>query len=139
MYNKSIVKLIIINVETSIEFSMGVKQGNSMVLVLFLFLIMAFAKKLEDEWTALGLSKSQFAHKDNSPRSTGQLVSQQPGTFLSGILFDLLCMIYVDDGIFVFESRTDIEKGITLLSDHFACFGLEMHIGTGGKPSKTEC
>ena len=35
------------------------------------------------------------------------------------MLFDLFCMIYVDDGAFVFESRTDIEKGITLLSDHF--------------------
>ena len=39
-------------------------------------------------------------------------------------------MLYVDDGTFVFESRTDTEKGITLLSDHFARFGLEMHIGT---------
>ena len=48
-------------------------------------------------------------------------------------------MIYVDDGAFVFESRTDIEKGITLLSDNFAQFGLEMHIGTGKNPSKTEC
>ena len=47
-------------------------------------------------------------------------------------------MLYVDDGTFVFESRTDIEKGITLLSDHFARFGLEMHIGMGRKPSKTE-
>ena len=44
-------------------------------------------------------------------------------------------MLYIDDGAFVFESRTDIEKGITLLSDHFDRFGLEMHIGM--KPTKT--
>ena len=48
-------------------------------------------------------------------------------------------MLYVDDGAFFFESRTDIEKVITLLSDHFAWFGLEIHIGTGKKTSKTEC
>ena len=104
-----------------------------MAWVIFLFLMMAFAKTLEDEWTALGLIKSQFAHKYNSPRSTGQLVSHRPGTFLSGILFNLFCMLYVDDGSFVFESRTDIEKGITLIFDHFAWFGLEMHIGTEKK------
>ena len=33
-----------------------------------------------------------------------------------------------------FESRTDIEIGINLLSNHFARFGLEMHIGTEKKP-----
>ena len=124
MYDKSIVKLIIGKVETSIDFKVGVKQGYNMAPVLFLFLMMAFAEPQEDEWMDLGLSKAQFARKDNSPRSTGKLVSHQPGTFSSGILFDLLCMLYVDDGTFVFESRTDIEKGITLLSYHFARFGL---------------
>ena len=42
-------------------------------------------------------------------------------------------MIYLYNGAFVFESRTDIKKGITLLYYHFARFGLEMHIGTGKK------
>ena len=85
--------------------------------VLFLFLMMAFSETLEDEWTYLGLSKAQFARKENSPRSTIQLVSHQPGNFLSGMLFDLFYMLYVGDGAFVFESRTDVEKGFTLLSD----------------------
>ena len=48
-------------------------------------------------------------------------------------------MLYVDDGAFVFESSNDTEKGTTLLTDHFARFGLEMHIGTEEKSSKTEC
>ena len=48
-------------------------------------------------------------------------------------------MLYVDDGSFVFESRTDIEKYFTLLSDYFAQFGLKMHIGTEKITSDTEC
>ena len=64
------------------------------------------------------------------PRITGQLVIHRTGTFTTGTLFDILCMLHVDDGTFVFESRADIKKGITLLSDHLAWFGLEMHIGT---------
>ena len=73
--------------------------------ILFNFLktaSMAFAKTLEDEWTPLGIIKYQFARKDNSPRSTGQLVRHWPGTFSSGILFDLFCMIHVDNGAFFF-------------------------------------
>ena len=139
MYNRSIVKLIIRKVEISIEFKGCVKKGDIMAPVLVLFLMMAFAKTLEDEWTALVLSKAEFVCNDNSPRSTRKLVSHRPGTFSSGILFDLFCMLYVDNGAFVFEFRTDIKKGITLLSDNFSRFGLEMYIGTGGKSSKTEC
>ena len=75
MYDKSIVNLIIVKVDTYIYFNLVVKQVYSMAPVLFLLLMMAFAKTLEDEWTALGLSKSQFVRKDNSPRSTGLLVS----------------------------------------------------------------
>ena len=44
MYNKSIFKLIISNMETSIDFKVGVKQGDSMAPLLFLFLMMSFSK-----------------------------------------------------------------------------------------------
>ena len=127
---KKITKLIIGKVETFIDFKVGVKKVDRMDPLKFLFWMMAFAKTLEDKWTDLGLSKSQFSCKDNSPISTGQLVIHQPGTFLSGMLFDLFWMLYIDDGEFVFESRTNIEKMITLLFYHFARFVLRMHIGT---------
>ena len=110
MYNTSIVKLINGKVETSIDFKVVVKQGKIMAPVIFMFLMMAFAESLEDKWTALGISKAKYACKDNSPRSTGQLVIHRPVTFSYGMLFDLFCMLYVDDGAFVFEPRTDIEK-----------------------------
>ena len=107
-----------------------------MAPVIFIFLMMAFSKTLEDEWTDLGLRKAQFVRKDNSPRSTRQLVSHRPGTFSSWVIFDLLCMIYLYDGIFVFESSNDIEKRINLLSNHFARLRLEMHIRTQKKPQR---
>ena len=55
------------------------------------------------------------------------------------MIFEIFCMLYVNNGAFVFESRTDTEIGTTLLTDHFARFVLEMHIGTEEKSSKTEC
>ena len=48
-------------------------------------------------------------------------------------------MLYVDDGAFPFEDREQLMLGAQLIFDHFKIFGLEMHIGRGGKSSKTEC
>ena len=45
-------------------------------------------------------------------------------------------MLYVDDGAFEFESSTNIEKGITILSDHFAWFSPKMHIGMKEIPQR---
>ena len=111
MYNKSIAKLIIGKVETSIDFKVGIKQGYSMAPVLFLFLMMVFYETLEGEWTALGKSKAQFACKDKSPRSTGQLVIHRPGTFSSDMIFNLLCVPYIDNGTFFLNPGPTLKKG----------------------------
>ena len=50
MYKDGVVKLVIGEFETTIEFKIGVKQGDSVAPVLFLFIVMAFAKTLEKEW-----------------------------------------------------------------------------------------
>ena len=47
MYNKSVVKLITNNIETSMNWKVGFKQGYSMDPVLFMFLIMIFFGTLE--------------------------------------------------------------------------------------------
>ena len=60
MYNKIIFNIIIGKVKKSIGFKVGVKKGDIMATVLFLFLMTAFSKTLEDEWLALGLSKEIF-------------------------------------------------------------------------------
>ena len=39
----------------------------------------------------------------------------------------------------MFEIRRYPEKGLLLIFTNFYNFGLEMHIGRGPKPSKTEC
>ena len=139
MYADSVVRLIIGKFDMSIPFKVGVKQGDSVAPVLFLFLMMAFAETLEQHWIANGLTKATFSRCSNSPRSTGQLISHKPKDFSKGILFQIFCMLYVDDGAFLFESREHLEIGVPLLLKHFSKFGLEMHIGNKNKPSKTEC
>ena len=47
MYMDSVVGLIFGKIDTYIPFKVGVKQGDSMAPVLFLFVIMSFVETLE--------------------------------------------------------------------------------------------
>ena len=47
-------------------------------------------------------------------------------------------MLYVDDGAFAFPSRKELEIGSAVVRQQFAKFGLEMHVGSATKASKTE-
>ena len=100
---------------------------------------MDFDETLEDKRMDLGPSKAQFACKDNSPRSTVQLVSHHPGTLSSGTLFDIFCMLYVDDRVFVFESRTNIEKRITPFPTILIGLASKCTLARKKETSNTEC
>ena len=80
-----------------------------------------------------------FHQRTHSPRDKGCLNGHKRNTSEDGALFDLFSVLYVDDSAFNFEDRSKMEKGGELIFSHFTKFGLEMHIGRGGKPSKTEC
>ena len=59
-------------------------------------------------------------------------------TFSEGTLFDIFCILYVDDGAFGFPSRKEIEIGTAIVCRQFIKFGLETHVGGAIKASKTE-
>jgi hypothetical protein len=71
----------------------------------------------------------------------GKLRGHLPKDYLSQGLtaVKILQCLYVDDGAFIFASRTDLKKGLTLIHKHLERLGLEMRIGQGENPSKTEC
>ena len=115
------------------------KQGDSVAPVLFLFLMMAFAEVIEQEWDKNGIEKIKFKRHTNSTHSASRVTSHPAKNFSQGTLFDIFCILYVDDGAFAFISRYDPEIGAKLVYETFAKFGLQMHIGTTEKASKTEC
>ena len=50
----------------------------------------------------------------------------------------MFCILYVDDGVFAFESRKQIEIGSIIVQRQFSKFGFQMHVGSNAKASKTE-
>eukprot|EP00978_Attheya_sp_CCMP212_P012127 scaffold30130_cov58-Attheya_sp.AAC.9 len=87
----------------------------------------AFAETLEDSWEEAEIEVPTYNYHPNYERTKSK------GTIL--VLNNLL---YVDDGAFIFTNKSDMIKAAKIIFDHFACFGLIMHIGKNGKKSKTE-
>ena len=103
----------------------------------------AFAKTLEIEWKKAGISicTVRSVIRTELANGGGKLRGHLPKDYLSRSLtaVEILQCLYVDDGAFIFTSRTDLMTGLDLIHKHFARVGLEMHIEREGSPSKTEC
>ena len=136
MYKDSIVSFKIGSESRDIKYGIGVKQGDNMAPVLFIYLMNAFAETLADKWKFDKLEFRWFP-ETSSVKKKGRLTGQSPKTL--GTKFDLFYFLYVDDGAMLFDNRNDLIEGTRLIMNHFARFGLEMHIGRGEKKSKTEC
>jgi hypothetical protein len=111
-----------------------------MAPVLFLFLVMAFAKTLEIVWSQqeIPIVSVMTTRGDKVDRWKN---SHTPTMFKSTKLTadKTLQCLYANDGAFPFGTRGDLQRGIELIYCHFGRFGLEIHIGRGASTSKTGC
>ena len=96
-------------IDIPIPFEVGVKQGDIVAPVLFLFIMMAFVETIEKEWVRNDLKIIKFKRHRNSPRSSGRITSNPAKTISHGTLLEILCMLYVDDGAFAYKTRKDME------------------------------
>ena len=60
----------------------------------------------------------------HSPGDVGKLTGHKKKNFGQGTLLALLCVLYVDDRAFTFEDRDQLTRGLNLIYQHFAIFGL---------------
>ena len=122
--------------------TVGVKQGNNLAPILFLFVMQAAMDTLEVVWKENKIETPEFmwAPDDEDGTANGTVTGQK--TNIRGSLFNFWRSLYADDGAFIFCNRDDMVKGMSLLHIHFKRFGLLMHVGTrakaGGQDSKSK-
>jgi hypothetical protein len=145
LYSSLIAKISIGGEKAEIPQTVGVRQGDNLSPVIFLFLMSACAESLQDELDARGMEKAKCRKIDLTGISQGQLVGRKPKDFKAGEEFELFDFYYVDDGAFVFTSRDSLVEYAPVVDTHLAKFGLEMHVRTideatgDEEASKTEC
>ena len=116
------VKLAVGETEVVFESTVGVKQGDNMAPVLFLFVMQAAMETLESVYGEHGVEPLRFCTAPDSV-ITGRSPHADGDTFV------VRWTLYADDAGGGFQSRADLERGARLLKAHLARFGLEMHCG----------
>ena len=79
--------------------TVGVRQGDCIVPVLFLFMVMAFAKTLEREWVKAGLKMVSFRQHTHSPQDVVRLTGHKKNYFEQVNPLALFCFLYVNNGL----------------------------------------
>ena len=113
----------------SFGYTVGVKQGDSLAPVLFLYCVQAVLYTLDRSWDV-----PTFRSKMDDKLNGRSWKARGPGL----IHFKFPFSVYADDTALVFESRSDLERGAAALRAHFTRWGLSIHVGTATKKSKTE-
>ena len=141
LYTDLTVTLKIGKEKSDIAQSVGVRQGDNLSPVIFLLIMAAFSETLEANLTAANIPKTRF-HRANlsnislmNSKLTGHSIKQETPRSLITDVFNIL---YLDDGSFLFAARSDMIKGLEIINNTFEQLGLEMHVGSNGKKSKTE-
>jgi hypothetical protein len=121
--------------------SVGVRQGDNMAQVPFLFLMSMTAETLKSSWKQADIKVLSVAHTPDNKLDTGFVQGHIPRMYTSHKLtaYEIYQLLYVNDGAFPFPTCAALIKGLALVHSHLAYFGLKVHIGQNGDPSKTEC
>lgn len=117
----------------------GVKQGDNLAPVLFLFAIQAALDSMSACWP---FRQPEF---EWCPKVAEDSNDTPDGTLTTRITakkrlesFLLNKALFADDAAFIFLSREDLIAGTKHITEHFALFGLTVHLGTRSANGKEE-
>jgi len=133
-----------------VTYTFGIRKGDNMVPVLFLFLLQAFAESTKEAWDhEIEPTPTLTCPEPNEILLHGQLVNSKNPSTTKGRIVVISFTIFVDDTAFIFNSRAAMKRVLPFLQCQFARFGLLMHVGTVNPnarskkkqllPLKTEC
>ncbi len=122
MYTNLIMVLKIEKEIQDILQSVGVRQGDNMAPVLFLFLMSAAATTLEVEWHETGIAVLKVVYLSDDELESGCICGHTPCMYNSIRLtpFEIFQLLYVGNGAFPFPDCNALIAGINLIYYHFA-------------------
>ena len=124
---------------TDIDQTVGVRQGDNLSPVIFLFVMSAFSEILDKKWTAAGITRVEIEHTPLNELANGQLTGQKNPLKKRGQTTHITQTLFLDDSGFPFNTREEAITGTKLIKETFASLGLEMHCGNNmTDKSKTE-
>ena len=115
--------------DIEIPSTVGVKQGDNLAPILFLFAIQACFESM---------NHASLEGCDFMTAFSDKLPSHEARRQTGARSFNFVNSLYADDAACLFTSRPQMIDGTTYIKAHMARFSLTMHCGRGGNKSKTE-
>ena len=123
-------------VDSVVQATAGVPQGNSVSPVLFVIYIQAVLEGLDAAFEEAGVQRDKPVFRTKHDHVIhGRRYDAKRG--VSSV--EAAESMYADDCCFAFVGRSQICSGAVVIDRHFTGFGLQIHRGRPGKKSKTEC
>ena len=129
LHDQAKLKMEIAGTDTMIDVTIGVRQGSCEGPVLFLFIMNAAMETME--WPA-HIKMPTFLYDDKTGPTGGNPTKRRARAF------QVWHSLFADDAACFFETRADLVEGSNFLCQHLRKFGLQMHVGRGSTPSKSE-
>jgi len=108
----------------------GVKQGDNLAPILFLFVVQAASENMDKKWT--------FARPNLSILKSGRMNGPREKSKNKLSKLDFNKGFYADDAAFVFLNKTDIIEGSKLVANEFSRLGMTVHLGVRGMDGKAD-
>jgi hypothetical protein len=144
-YSDLKVKLQIGSEKQEIPQTVGVRRGDPLSPVLFLFIISVVSEVLKTEFAKAKIPCVTYRKvEEEEIINEGQLISHAPRTQNGGETFAIIDLFFVDDGAFPFPTREAMVGGAPIVDEILKKFDLLMHVGAtleNGEEirAKTEC
>ena len=141
MYTGITININIGEAKEAFNSTSGVKQGDNLAPLLFIFAMQAVMEYMSIRWDFQQPNLVWFPDNKSGPNKT--LTKRPPNLHKTGTKLTHNNSLYADDAAFIFLSFNDIKRGTKLIKESFEKFGLQVHLGTRhpNKPdekSKTE-
>ena len=96
----------------------GVCQSDNMALVIFLFIMNAFAESLEIEWKQKGIPVLAVMTTEDDNMGKGHICSHTKAMSGSRLLtlLEIFQCLYIDNGTFYFDTQENMIEGINLMT-----------------------
>jgi hypothetical protein len=118
----------------------GVKQGNNLGPVIFIFMIQAVPTMLYKKWDFKTPDFQWHGMKVDRSHKWNPNLGKDTNTATEWTPFSFWKSYCIDNAAFIFLKRENIERASKLIMSHFTCFGLTVHSEDKrtNEPSKME-